>query len=191
MPYVIGTGNAIVRVKLFYTVPLREIMFTFATTDLGSINIGVGSAFYNWLKSPGTGSFHDELSNQYEVKEYQIQSDTSDITIPVLTAGSLTSSDLEPPSVCALVKKETGLRGRHNRGRMYWPGVLAESHVDNAGGITSARVASLQTCADAMLTALAADDAQMSVLDGLGDAVPVTTLTAESIVASQRRRIRN
>jgi len=191
LAYVIGSGNFVVRVRMFYTVPLRQIMWTFGMTDLGSGDIGVGSAFYNWLKSAGTGSFHDELSNQYEVNEYDIQSDANILTIPVLTAGTLTSSDLEPPSVCALIKKNTGFRGRHNRGRMYWPGVLAESHVDNAGGITSARVTSLQTCADHLLTALAADGVQMSILDGTGNAVPVTSLTAESIVASQRRRIRN
>jgi hypothetical protein len=52
-------------------------------------------------------------------------------------------------------------------------------------------VTSLQTCADHLLTALAADGVQMSILDGTGNAVPVTSLTAESIVASQRRRIRN
>jgi len=96
-----------------------------------------------------------------------------------------------PGNVAVLVRKNTGLGGRHGRGRLYHPGVFT--------GILNADA---DTIAPASVTAMANgfqqffDDIQTAghtpVLLHSDATAPtvVTGIAVESVVATQRRRIR-
>jgi hypothetical protein len=109
-----------------------------------------------------------------------------------------------PSNVALLVKKTNGRGGKKNRGRMYLPWALAENKVDELGNIDATILAGLQTAFTAMVTSLAAADVTLAIAnktlvvggDGkkhvthIGLAVqPVTQLTVEGVVATQRRRL--
>jgi hypothetical protein len=97
-----------------------------------------------------------------------------------------------------LIKKATATGGRRGRGRAFWPGVRADQ-VTDAGVVTAATVASY---ASNLLTYLNS----VKATAGVGDMVilhddapgattlfapsPVTLLTMDNRVASQRRRLR-
>lgn len=121
-------------------------------------------------------------------------------------AGTATGETL--PNNCAiLVKKNTGLGGRHYRGRLYQPiyGVL-ESNIDNTGRIGAADVTSLQGRYNTFRTALDTNDLDPYLLhypfvetpvedppvfiDEFPDPTLITTFTVQDIIATQRRRLR-
>lgn len=109
-------------------------------------------------------------------------------------AGTL--SDSAVPMNCALlVSKNTALGGRSNRGRMFVPPVrLNEGAVDAAGNIASSALASIQTLFDDWILALVADDFSPKLFhQGPSPAAPtqITSLTVQSVIATQRRRMRN
>lgn len=95
------------------------------------------------------------------------------------------------PSNCTyLLKKNTALGGRKGRGRMYIPGVT-ESLVGSDGVLTSATVSSLNSEAADFLGTLAFLGHTMVVLHtDATTPTPVTSLVADSTVATQRRRLR-
>lgn len=112
----------------------------------------------------------------------------------------LANSSALPPNSAVLIRKQTGLAGRRGRGRMYVPGVL-EGSVDNVGLLTSTYRGSLQTAYDLWLTGL--EEGVSSILpmppvvlhrsEGAGvepAPTPVTSLTVETKIATQRRRLR-
>ena len=90
-----------------------------------------------------------------------------------------------------LVKKGTALLGRHNRGRMYIPGILDESGVDARGFINSSDVPSFQTKVDNFRTAYE-DGSLVSVIIHANGSTPttITRLVVESQIGTQRRRMR-
>lgn len=111
----------------------------------------------------------------------------------VSVTGTLT--DVTITSNCALlVNKSTASGGRANRGRMYLPPLhLNEGAVDAAGNISSSPLAGIQLRLNATLAALAVADWQPVLFhQGVSPAAPtnVTALTAQSLIATQRRRMR-
>lgn len=125
------------------------------------------------------------------------------------TAGTHAMSSL-PPNCAAVVKKLTGVGGREGRGRFYLPWVLSESAVDEAGNFGGADLTDLQGYLD---------DWQETYLNGTFDGhtwvhvIPhrtydrawtepnrrltrvdagpaVTSLNCETLIGTQRRRLR-
>lgn len=113
------------------------------------------------------------------------------------------------PQVAYLLTKRTSVGGRRGRGRMYLPGVK-ESNVDGGGNLSGGALAALQVEATELVTLLAAADLPMVLEHGpetvwvLVDGQPrrqpvpgpipdpdtVNSLTASSLAATQRRRLR-
>lgn len=102
--------------------------------------------------------------------------------------------EVVPLNYSVLVRKSTGLRGRRNRGRMFWPGMAQEAEVDQAGVLTVARVASLQAAFTAFFAALAGrvPNSNMLLLHTSAPTtpVPITDLVVQALGATQRRRMR-
>lgn len=96
-----------------------------------------------------------------------------------------------PPNAAVLVTKSTNTGGRRGRGRMYWPWAADESSVGEGGVWASGAVANFQTAMDNFLADLASADLPMVILhrDG-GSPSPVTVLTVQALLATQRRRLR-
>lgn len=109
-------------------------------------------------------------------------------------------------NTAVLVKKNTGFGGRTARGRMYFPWFISEGGVDEIGNIAGADVTAIQTVCDAWLAVVNGTPAAASMVianrtydrpwDQAGrqlvsvDVGPaVTSLTVETIAATQRRRM--
>lgn len=96
----------------------------------------------------------------------------------------------EPPQVAYLCKKQTAMGGRKNRGRFYLPGVET-SKVGPNGHVDPTFHTALGNALASFLEDLEAGGAQMHILHGDATApTPVTNLALDSIVATQRRRLR-
>jgi hypothetical protein len=109
----------------------------------------------------------------------------------------------ESPQVALLVKKLTGLAGKSFRGRSYFP-FVPESEVDDAGDVDSVVLAAIQTALATFLAGMTTDGTPMYLLHrNLIDHITklpvpgsapqptlVTSYVAESVVATQRRRLR-
>lgn len=111
--------------------------------------------------------------------------------------GTNTSTALLPANSAFLVHKRTASGGRRGRGRMYFPGV-DETEVDNLGALSSATRTAWSTALAAWLAAIAAVAGvdSMVLLHGPGLTIPpvptpVTSLTLDPVIATQRRRLRH
>jgi hypothetical protein len=97
-----------------------------------------------------------------------------------------------PPAVAVLVRKATATGGKRGRGRFYLPWCVATTSIDEGGNVSSAALTNLQTKATAFKTQLAATPSPtpMVLLHQVGSSTPspVTGLSVDSRVASQRRR---
>jgi hypothetical protein len=110
------------------------------------------------------------------------------------TAGSLADNAIT--SNCSLlVDKLTALGGRKFRGRMFLPPIhLNEGAVDAAGNISSGPLATIQAAINLTILALVAADYQPVLFhQGVAPPVPtpITALSAQSQIATQRQRMRS
>lgn len=112
-------------------------------------------------------------------------------------SGSLIGN-LGSPQVAALIRKHTAFAGKAQRGRLYWPGV-AEGDVDGHGKLTGAVVTALESAVDAWFSNVNTYAQHM-----LGHScfheddqppcqpipwTPITHLSVDDVVATQRRRL--
>jgi hypothetical protein len=97
-----------------------------------------------------------------------------------------------PLNSAVLLKKNTGLGGRKQRGRMYWPPTgLASANVTTAGEINSTLVGIfVDNWIEAFSNWLDNDCVPMLFHSDATAATPITGLTVESVLATQRRRMR-
>lgn len=105
-----------------------------------------------------------------------------------------------PANCTVLVKKLTNLGGRANRGRNYWPGMVADGQVDEVGTLDPAVVIGLQSAFVDFFGDVASGNGAttspcpMVILhDEASPTTEPTTISAVqvmSIIATQRRRIR-
>lgn len=115
--------------------------------------------------------------------------------------GQGTNSTAKLPQNCALlVRKNTGIGGRRSRGRFFLPGIVSEANVDNVGRISGGAMTEYQSAADTQLVLLAdpvgaPPSTPMVVLHSSGnsaiiDPTPVVSLSVDSVISTQRRRLR-
>lgn len=95
------------------------------------------------------------------------------------------------PSNCAfLITKSTGLGGRKGRGRMYLPG-CTESQVGSDGALDAGQQALLQTAMTNWQGALTFVGQPLVLLhNDETSPTPVTSLSVQGVIATQRRRMR-
>jgi hypothetical protein len=118
------------------------------------------------------------------------RSSTTEVTIPLVITGSSTDP-MPSPGVALLVQKRTGLSGRANRGRSYWPGIISEARVDDSGQISSDTLASLVEAFEAFKLAMAEGPGGLAIFHSDGSAgTVVTSYIPQGTVATQRRRLR-
>lgn len=113
------------------------------------------------------------------------------------TGGARTTQVITSPNVSYLMRKNTTFAGRRYRGRMYIP-FVATNGLTQTGQLTSAELTLLTTAAAALKAALvetANNIASLRVLHSSSPLsvtpapTPISTLSAESFVATQRRRL--
>lgn len=103
-----------------------------------------------------------------------------------------------PQNCAVLVDKLTSVAGRRGRGRLYLPGSLSETAVDNVGVIAGTNLTTHQDAFDAFLAALlfdeqGADPTSPPVLfhaSGDQTPTPITAFSVQPRIATQRQRLR-
>jgi hypothetical protein len=111
----------------------------------------------------------------------------------VLALDPNTGTAMASPATCVLVAKQTAHRGRANKGRMFLPGLLQDSQVENDGTIPSGQVTGLQTAFTAFLGQLSSNSVPMYILHKSDPTLApslVESLTVRPLIATQRRRLR-
>lgn len=181
--------------------PRGPASFSFGTEGAGGDTI---SAVNTWL-THDTAGLEARMYSQYTVVGFDLLTETTLDPQVINNPGTASAANLMPPNVCALINEKTGERGKRNRGRMYWPGVLAEADVDNAGAIDPTTIENLQETAEFLQTALDSNDCTLVILHrytwptgdpdpgppaGFPDPTPVATIVASGTAATQRRRLR-
>lgn len=142
-----------------------------------------------------TSSFHSRLSSYYQLQNVHAM-DLSSVDGEIADVGDSANGGqgtvaLATNGACALVKWNGGTRSGSSRGRMYF-GPITES-VINADGRTlaSAEVTSLTNAANNFINSLSGAGFPLVVISQKqAKATTVTSAAVESIIASQRRRIR-
>lgn len=125
------------------------------------------------------------------------------VGVGAAVAGTFSGADL-PPQVAVLIKKNTGIGGKKNRGRIYVPWQVPGSVVDERGTILAANVTAIQSNFTALLLQMQTDLAPMCIpnktlvltppdvhphVTAINAGPNVITLTVETVVATQRRRL--
>lgn len=116
-------------------------------------------------------------------------------TSVVAPVAGATAKNSPPPNTAVVVRKRTARVGRSQRGRVYLPGLLDETAVDEAGTIAPSAVTTFQNAATAWLNSLTAGTTPMVLLHQktedppLEDPTLVTQLLIQPIVRTQRRRL--
>lgn len=97
-----------------------------------------------------------------------------------------------PNNCAALIRKQTALGGRRNKGRFFLPsGYLLETEVNQVGTIDPARVATLQSASTGLITALGVEGLVPVLFheNGIGTST-ITALLVQPKLATQRTRMR-
>lgn len=107
-----------------------------------------------------------------------------------------------PINLAVLVRKVTASGGRRARGRFYWAGVVSEANIGELGVIDGAAVTEIQDAANSMYSSMATGVGGSPIpmppvilhdSEGAGAEpapTPVTSFVAQSLAATQRRRMR-
>ena len=106
------------------------------------------------------------------------------------TENGTVSGGAAPMNVAALAKKVTGLSGKRNHGRIYF-GCLPEAYTVGSN-LEASGVTQLQAGCDAFISDLQSSDSPMVILHtSLATPTPVSALTVETRLATQRGRLRD
>ena len=105
-----------------------------------------------------------------------------------------------PSNTALLVRKYSVFGGRANRGRNYWPFMVESAEADELGVITSLTVTSLQTAFTDFFGLLGSGNGATTALcpavilhdenSPVSDPRTVTAVSVDSLLATQRRRMR-
>lgn len=162
--------------------------------DLDAVANGVHDAFTTLWAARGSDQY---TVNHTTVTLVTVTGEEPLIADHVEAVAGGQASNVLPQNTAMLIHKNTGLGGRYNKGRMYFPGAF-ESQVSNVGLIDSTSQAAWNTALASLLTAYNA----VSGVEAVGllhnpraaDLTPgvteITSLVIDPIVATQRRRLR-
>ena len=108
-----------------------------------------------WAAGGGADAWNTQASDQYSIVSIEAYTETASVSAAAAIPGLATNDPL-PPNVAAKVRKVTGLRGRANRGAIFWTGWAFESQTSGDGRVAAATAnqfaAATQAWADAMET---------------------------------------
>lgn len=108
------------------------------------------------------------------------------------TSGTASTATVAP-NTSALIHKNTALGGRAGRGRMFQPG-MPETEIDQSGTMNETWRGALETEWNTFFSTLAIENVEAVVLHGdtspISTPTPITSISVDVRVATQRRRLR-
>lgn len=183
-----------------YVIPLGFSRVTFeyaAIATTGSkpcwgfgVDVSPDEAFLDLMQGFWDDSLKDVTSTDYTLERIVMRNNFSVAERPYEDGGGREST-FQPPQVAALVKMSSGLVGRANRGRFYWPGVLDDGNIDLQGAIAGGLYTTLSGVVVDLADAILAGDGSPVILHSTEDTpTPVTSMILSGQVVTQRRRNR-
>lgn len=175
---------------------VRDMMITFdydpGTTDPAAHVVSLNSAFKAAAR-PGNPSAY---SNQYQYRGMMVTE--MDDTGPIQANAAETilgSAAIQPaPANCAiLIQKRTAAGGRRNRGRLFVPPIqIAEAAIDAAGNLDSTARNSVQGVWNSFFEDCAGLNLPWVLCHSEPPftPTPITSLNTQTLMATQRRRMR-
>jgi len=176
-------------VQVFYDLPGQG-------TDDAQVTFGLQAPTYNTAIANALDDIFKEHAEEVLVAE-------CDILRTELTTGTglhfistnasvpgTVAQAMATPQVAYLLRKNTGVGGRKNTGRMYLPGV-SEANTNGSGEVDAGMLNDLGVFQLNLLADMGAADMTMFILhsSALDDPTEVTSMTPQLLVATQRRRL--
>lgn len=170
---------------------LRRMSTTFGVKDGTATLADITTAVSNWLVG-ATGNHWQAFASQlYTATRIEVIRPTTFLGTAISVVGAATNDPL-PPNVSAKVQKSSTLRGRANRGFMFIPGIAFESQQTGDGVVAGAVASAWSDLATALQTEILAVADDMVILHSSAGPTPtpITVLTGQRKLATQRRRLR-
>jgi hypothetical protein len=121
---------------------------------------------------------------------------TGDLVYVLTTTvnGGASITNALPPNCAVLIHKSTARGGRRGRGRMYLPWTVLEANVDEVGVLTSTVITSHNAAVSSWQAALSSGGNPLVLLHAPGKTAtpapdPVTSMSCDRLIATQRRRL--
>lgn len=193
MAFVAAPG--IVHLAAIYTLAGQRCENTWHYQVAGTINRAklqaMATTHLNWFVAH-EGLYSNSLGLELiYVRDLSSQSGQTLDFAPTSTTDGTRAAELLPNNVTIAIKRETGLAGRKNRGRIYWPGINSDE-VTGINTIIAGTVGALATALNTLLLAQFTDNAAVEVIlhRSTGTGTPVVGYTvADLFLDSQRRRL--
>ena len=159
---------------------------------LGSTEATLAANLDGWFSSASSGHFAALLSSSYSTQQVEVIGHTVSSVHSTVQVGSGSGAYL-PPNCALKIKKNSGTRGKANKGYMYWPGCLAQAHVNTDGSIDSGAISSIQTVMTNLISAMTTDGSSPVILHHANSSVTsptsIVSLQEITVVRTQRRRL--
>lgn len=206
-PPTIGSGLCLINQGLIRSDMSRAAEVTFAvlassTPSVANAQTAVNSfqTVFNSVLGPGFDSEVTILKPTIKMGDGSTTPFEAVATGATIVGG--TDGVFSPPNVALLVKKTTGVGGRKNRGRTYFPFFLPNADVLENGTVGAAALASLNSALFSFLGDLATDNIPMVIANrtfntpvrphyvtAISAGPHVTNFVGEPLVGTQRRRL--
>jgi hypothetical protein len=182
-----------------------EVTFGLACTGTPSLTVAQDSI------DDFQAAFNAGLAGQFDSEVTILQptirlGDGSTTPFEAVAAGSPASgtnaTTFPPPQVATLVKKSTGVGGKKNRGRSYFPFLTASSAISENGTINNTQLGIINGILATFLAQLVTDQIAMVIVNktfntphpphfvtAVTGGPAVTSYICEPLVATQRRRL--
>lgn len=176
---------------------VRPSYVTFGVDPSDTDPAAVATALLNAWQA--AGSLNTIMDSQVTMTQVRVSMGTDagggDLVyvLPTSVVGGKTGSSL-PPNCALLLKKTTARGGRRGRGRMYLPWAVDESLVDETGAIPAPTVSAASVAAGVWRIALNSNGCPLVILHASGKTAtgapdPVISMSADRLIATQRRRL--
>lgn len=208
-PPTIDNKLALIVQPLLRTDMTRPALLTFALSIPGTPGIGVAQTTVDDFQTIFNNRFTAILDNEVEALQPTCRlGDGSTTPFEAVASGAIgtggsTASTL-PPQNAVLLKKNTGVGGKKNRGRTYLPFFVDAAHVSESGKLDSTAITAAQTACNNFLSDLHSGPGDLVIANkvfnvplpphhvtAINTGPAVTSYVVEVLLATQRRRIRS
>lgn len=150
MPVIIPPGFAMVTQPYFNNDAAEENAVTYGVSLAGWT--GTQVAIANELQAEHIARWQSQTDDGFQLLPTRVQIGNDGPPIVVVATGNIVNGTRAgaaiSPQVAVILTKRTSFGGRQFRGRVYLPGTLLQTDVDQGGRLAAARRTALQTVAD-------------------------------------------
>jgi hypothetical protein len=190
----VPAGYGLIRIRLLCPVGVGRAAALFGVKLTGT---PTAAAVANEVGNIYSGNIGARVSSLATVQDCQATiNNGGTLTQSTFVIGTAGGGGAIPvaPNVAVLIKKNSGIIGKHNRGRMYVPYVQGNDFVTENDHLNPTQLSAWQGVVNTFFTSLSPGTTVSNIVllhrNAALTPVVVTSMTVEQLVASQRRRLR-